>query len=305
MLDLRPPAQRLGYDRAPAQAANRARNLLGGDARADRWQTVHDEVWNMIEPLLEARSRVAIVGAGNGDDLPLQRLASRVSAVTLIDLDPRAPRRARRRLPRTLRARVTAITNDVTTGAADAVTLAARRGEDPKLPALDRSPLPDSPYDLVIGDLFYSQLLYPGLLDVGVAPSRRANALRRLAPPLTEAVVARLHASTTGAALHLHDPLGWWEGHDQAMAPMQFVELSQRDPAAALQAVAHGAGPHESDPRTALGAAGIPIRETRMWVWPFAEGVDYLVCATLAGRAGATETAEDGARSGRGLPRPA
>jgi hypothetical protein len=301
MLDLRPPAQRLGYDRAPAQAANRARNLLGGRARAERWQTAHDEVWHLIEPLLiDGGSRVAIVGAGNGDDLPLQRLASRASAVVLIDVDPRAPRRARRRLPRAARRRVATITHDITDGAADAVTLAARRerDRDAELPALGRSPLPGSPYDLVIGDLFYSQLLYPGLLDSGVAPARRAGALHRLSPRLVEAVVTRLHASTTGAVLHLHDPLGWWNGHDQAMTPVALVDLARRDEAAALRAVAHGNGPHESDPRRALGALGIPVRETRMWLWPFAEGVDYLVCATLAGRVG-------GPHPGRGLHPPA
>jgi hypothetical protein len=44
-----------------------------------------------------------------------------------------------------------------------------------------------------------------------------------------------------------------------------------------------GRGPHESDPRHALAAFRIPIHTTALWRWPFAPGVDYLACATLAG----------------------
>ena len=77
---------------------------------------------------------------------------------------------------------------DVEWGAADAATpphLAV--GSD-----LEVRPLPGAPYDLIVGDLFYSQLLYPALVDLGVDSDRRAEALVRHAPPLTRAVVSRL-----------------------------------------------------------------------------------------------------------------
>ena len=57
----------------------------------------------------------------------------------------------------------------------------------------------------------------------------------------------------------------------------------RHDPEAALGLVAGGNGPHHSDPRVALSGLAIPIRATALWRWPFARGVDYLVCATLAG----------------------
>ena len=110
---------------------------------------------------------MAIVGAGNGDDLPLRRIARRAGAVTLIDLDPRAAQGARRRLGRAERAKIDVIGHDVTEGAADAIVLATLGGEEVDAPA-NTAALPGAPYDLVIGDLFYSQLLYPALLDLGV-----------------------------------------------------------------------------------------------------------------------------------------
>lgn len=286
MIDLRTPFQRLGYDRTPAQAANRARNLLTDRSRDARWQAVREEVWQMVAPLIDAHSRVAIVGAGHGHDLPLRRLAESAAEVVLVDVDGRALRHARRRARRSLRSRVTTITHDITAGAADTIVAAATAGRLAELPELDRSPLPGAPYDLVIGDLFYSQLLYPGLRDTRTGPAVRRAVLEGLAPPLIGAVVARLHASAPGKpVLHLHDPLGWWEGHDQPASAAEILRLAEDDPAAALDAVADGAGPRESDPRPALDQAGASIRDSRLWVWPFDDEVTYLVCATLAGPA--------------------
>jgi hypothetical protein len=271
-------------------------------------------LWDFIGPLIEDGARVAIVGAGNGDDLPLRRIARRAGSVTLIDLDPLAARRARQRLGRADRAKVGVIGHDVTEGAGDQVVLAAlhdapdgtttrvsapeagsapdgdrrRASEATDLPHLaaepdgEGRPLPGAPYDLVIGDLFYSQLLYPALVDLGVDPDRRAEALVRHAPPLTRAVVARLHASAP-RVVHLHDPIAWWDGHKQ---PVALDEILAADvglgPEAALALVARAIGPHESDPRAALTDLGLSPTATALWRWPFASGVDYLACATLA-----------------------
>src|SRR6202000_350068 len=98
------------------------------------------------------------------------------------------------------------------------------RGADlPQLPAEpdgEARPLPGAPYDLIIGDLFYSQLLYPALVDLEVDADRRAETLVRHAPSLTRAVVARLHASAP-RVVHVHDPIAWWDGHGQ---PVTFAE---------------------------------------------------------------------------------
>jgi hypothetical protein len=263
--------------------ANASRNAEAGLGRRRRWGPARDALWNFVEPWIEDGARVAIVGAGNADDLPLRRIARRAGSVTLIDLDPRAARGARRRLGRTERSKVDVIGHDVTEGAADRIVL-----EVADLPHLaaesggDGRPLPGGPYDLIIGDLFYSQLLYPALVDLGVDPDRRAEALVRHAPPLTRAVVARLHASAP-RVVHVHDPIAWWDGHEQPVALEEILDANAgQGPEAALALTARGVGPHESDPRAALADLGLSPTATALWRWPFAPGVDYLACATLA-----------------------
>jgi hypothetical protein len=263
--------------------ANASRNAQAGFERRRRWAPARDALWEFVAPHLEDGARVAIVGAGNGDDLPLRRIAERAGAVSLIDIDPRAAEGARRQLGRTERPKVTVLGHDVTEGAADSIALAALHGRQPgvsrrNLPAVvppgDAGlPLPGAPYDFVIGDLLYSQLLYPALLDLGVEDDRREDTLREHAPGLIRDVVARLHASAP-LVVHVHDPLAWWDGHDQ---PVTLEEVLDRPDLAA-----RGVGPHESDPRRALEDLGLSVAATALWRWPFSRGVDYLARATLA-----------------------
>jgi len=206
--------------RAPARVANASRNAGAELDRHRRWAPARDALWDFLAPWLDKGARVAIVGAGNGDDLPLRRIARRAGEVVLVDIDPRAAQGARRRLRRAERRQVAVVGHDVTCGAADRVALVAlREGEvdsadsvatamappaprsDDMEPGSDRHawlapepdlPLPGAPYDLVVGDLLYSQLLYPALLDLGVDPDRRADTLARHAPHLTRVVVAYL-----------------------------------------------------------------------------------------------------------------
>jgi hypothetical protein len=241
-------------------------------------------LWAFLGPWLDEGARVAIVGAGNGDDLPLQRIARRAGEVVLIDIDPRAAAGARRQPRRAERSKVTAIGHDVTGGAADRIVLSTLQREVPDQgdAHVREEPLPGAPYDLVLGDLLYSQLLYPALLDLGVDAERRAGALAHHAPALTRAVVARLHTSAP-VVVHLHDPLAWWDGHEQPVALGEILDLAATDgPDAALALVARGLGPRESDPRAALADLGLTPATTALWRWPFSAGVDYLVCATLA-----------------------
>jgi hypothetical protein len=233
-----------------------------------------------VGPWIEGGARVAVVGAGNGDDLPLRRIARRAGSVTLIDLDPRAAQGARRRLGRAERPKVDVIGHDITEGAADAIVLAALGGEEVDVPASGAA-LPGAPYDLVIGDLFYSQLLYPALLDLGVDAGRRSEALRQHAPALTRAAVARLQASAP-RVVHVHDPIAWWDGHEQPVALAEILAAeAEEGPDAALEVAARGIGPRESDPRAALADLDLTATATALWRWPFAPGVDYLACASL------------------------
>jgi hypothetical protein len=296
--------------KAPSRVANASRNAQAGLDRRRRWGPARDALWGFLAPHLDVGARVAIVGAGNGDDLPLRRIARGAGEVVLIDLDPGAARGARRRLGRTVRRKVAVVGHDVTEGAADRVVLSAlheiaappaggpqTRSASPSATApRDRSAplvldgaLPGAPYDLIVGDLFYSQILYPALLDLGVDPDLRDAALARHSPSLTRAVVARLHASAP-RVIHLHDPLAWWDGHEQPVGFDEILALATTDGAdASLALAARGNGPHESDPRAALRELGLHPTDTALWRWPFAADVDYLACATLAG----TDLADD------------
>jgi hypothetical protein len=84
-------AQRL---RAPAAIANTSRNAHAEIDRHVRWAPARDALWQLLQPLLSPATRVAVLGAGNGDDVPLDRIAGRARDVSLVDLDAPAARGA-------------------------------------------------------------------------------------------------------------------------------------------------------------------------------------------------------------------
>jgi hypothetical protein len=194
----------------PARIANLARNSLAESGRERRWRPARDSVWALLDRHVLEGASVAVGGAGNAHDLPLTRLLARAGSVELLDLSRGPSRRALRRETPALRSRGRAVRCDVTAGVADRVVAAAlhgRRATRTRLP-----PTALGTYDIVIGDLFYSQLLYPALLDARLGRDRVDEALARHGQPLCDAVVARLHASAPVVA-HVHDILGWWPGH--------------------------------------------------------------------------------------------
>jgi hypothetical protein len=168
----------------------------------------------------------------------------------------------------------------VSDGWADRVT----RSATPRRPALPAPrPLGTGDYDLVVGDLLYSQLLYPALKDLELPTGRIGAILREAAPPLTDHVVARLQLSAPrGVVVHLHDALGWWDGREQPVALDEILAAARESVASALELVAKGNGPAGCDPRDSLARFGVPVLETRLWRWPFQAGVEYLICATVA-----------------------
>jgi len=224
---------------------------------------------------------VAIVGAGNGDDLPLARLARRAGALDLIDLDGRALDRARRRCAMTTTP-VRMLVEDVSGGRADQIVRGAL-GQPVDVPPPLRTGVGDGPYDVVIADLVATQLLYPALADSGVRTPRIDTTLLGEGQRLTEAVTARLHAAApAGVVIHLHDVLGWWQGHPQPFTLDAVLVLAETDPAAALTLAGRANAPYGCDPRAASVSLGAEVIDTTFWRWPFAPGTDYLVCATVA-----------------------
>lgn len=274
----------------PAADANAARNAHRQTGRRARWAPTRDALWSLLEDHIAPGARVAVVGAGNGDDLPLGRIATLAGSVTLVDIDAAAAAKAVGRVRRGLRRRVRVVGHDMTEGAADRAVREAVGGgaptsadTGPRPAAGGRpAPLPGAPYDLVIGDLLYSQLLYPALLDAGVAPDRRRETIGHHGAALTRGVVARLHASAP-TVVHLHDPACWGNGYAQPEALGDVLEAAATDVDAAMTLIARTKGPRDADPRPALEALGVPVHATRVWRWPFVEGVDYVVVATVAG----------------------
>jgi hypothetical protein len=269
-------------ERGPASRANKQRNARATAARLERWRPARDSLWALLDPFVAAGARVAVVGAGNGHDVPLRRLAERAERVDLIDLDARAARGARGRLPAGLRERVAVVRQDVTAGIADELARVAARGDLPAPREAPLEPVGAGAYDVVIGDLLYSQLLYPALRDSPLQPERVGVVLARIDRPLVTSVVRRLHASAPGGVVvHVHDPLGWWAGHPQRVTLEEILEAAETDTGAALALVARGHGPTACDPRAIALELGCEPVATALWRWPFQEGVDYLACATV------------------------
>ena len=238
------------------------------------------QAWKLLDRYVPAGARVAIVGAGNGHDLPLRRLADRAGELWLFDLDPGALEHARHRSRRG--PSVVAQQLDVSAGAVDRIIAAAiGRSEPPDPPRL--GPLPGAPFDVVIADLLYSQLLYPALTDSGLPREETNECLARHGQPLTDEVVRALQASAPrGLVIHLHDLLGWWPGHPQPVTAAEIIALSATDPDAAPALAELGNQPTGCDPRGVIRSLPAQILNTAMWVWPFAPSVEYLVSATVA-----------------------
>ena len=259
-----------------ARAANAINNAKGDGARRRRWKPARAAAWALLDDVVAPGARVAVAGAGNGDDLPLGRLARRAGRLDLIDLDARALAGARRRAA----ARgVRALAEDLTGGAADAVL--AGGGGAVGVPV---GPVGDGPYDVVVCDLVLTQLLYPALKAASTLGGAEIDdVLLAHGQRLTDGVVARLWSSTApgGAVVILHDLLGWWKGHQQ---PFSLDHLLGLDPAAALAASRRGSLPYGCDPWIATRRAGARVERTVVWRWPFAPGADYAVFGLVARR---------------------
>ncbi len=214
-----------------ALAANARRNSAGSALRLWRWRGARAAAWALLERHVARGAAVAVVGAGNGHDLPLRRLGHRAGRLDLIDVDERALKRTRRRL-RLGGVRAGGITQDVTHGAADAILRHVIAGQ-PMRPSR-AAPVGRPPYDVVIADQFLSQLLYPALSDSHLSPRAVSAALRTHGQVLTNAVVAGLAASAPGGLLIcIEDVLGWWAGHDQPFTideALAAADLELRQP---------------------------------------------------------------------------
>lgn len=263
---------------SPARDANTTNNArgAGASARRKRWRPARDAVWALLEDVIAPGAAVAVVGAGNGDDVPLARLAERAGVLDLIDLDPDALGRAVARTGGKGRA----VVEDVTAGAADAI-IATALAREPRAAGTPPAAAPLGTYDVVVADLVLTQLLYPALKAAGTLSGREIDeVLLREGQPLTDAVVGRLHASAPVVVI-LHDLLGWWKGHQQ---PFALDTLLRRPAADARRLARAGSTPYGCDPWVATRNAGAHVDRERHWRWPFAPGADYVVFGLVTSR---------------------
>lgn len=265
-------------DGAIARSANATNNAMYQDQRFERWASVRDSLWALLDPLLAEGGRVALVGGGSCDDVPIARILERAQHVDLIDFDTSSTQRALGRLPNEARDRITVLEHDVTGGSADQVLRAVR--DDAPLP--DALPLPydalgTGDYDLVIGDMLYTQLLHAGLIALEVFGERQHELMRRYDPPLVNALVHRIQASLApgGHAVHVHDVACWSTGHDQ---PMELAEALE-DPFWTWSKLRRH---DDCDPHLVLGRIGADVVESTWWGWPFEPNKQFLVRATVA-----------------------
>lgn len=264
-----------------ALAANRRNNEMHQELRLERWTSARDALWQVIDPLLADGARVALVGAGSCDDVPLVRILGRAALVDLVDFDLGSMQRALARAPAHGCERLRAVEHDVTGGSADLVLAALRDGTSlPEALPLPHGALGDGSYDLVVGDVLYTQLLHAGLISLGVVGERQHEVMRRYDPHLVTALVSRIQASLApgGHAVHVHDVACWSESHTQ---PIELEE-ALADPVRNWSRLQR----HDAcDPHLVLARMGVEVVRSAWWEWPFEPNKRFLVRASVA-RAG-------------------
>ncbi len=262
--------------------ANARRNAAGGLGRAWRWRPARAAAWALLERHVAPGSAVAVIGAGNGHDLPLARLGRRAGRLDLIDLDARALKGTRRRL-RLAGVRAQTLVEDITAGRAEAIVRHAVTGRplEPG-PRVHGTPVGRPPYDAVIVDLMLSQLLYPALSDARAEPARHRLGAARPRPGADEH--ARRPPGGLGPRRADHPPSRTSSAGGRATRSRSRWRRSSPSaiPRRRSQAALRGRTPYGCDGRLALQAAGAEVIDRALWRWPFSAGTDYLVCATVA-----------------------
>lgn len=245
-------------------------------ARFGRWQKVRDSVWRLVRAKLTPNSRVAIVGAGSCDDIPLMRISRHAACIDLIDFDHTAVDRALKRAK--YASHITPEIVDVTEGCADRILDAIAKGKSlPNALALPHKPFSGAPYDLIIGDMLYTQLLHPGLLKLDVEGPKQHMLMRRYDPHLTRSLVLRIQRSlaTGGYAMHIHDVACWTNNQPQPIPleralttpDLTYKSLNRHD---------------RCDPHLILPMLNAEIIEHAWWSWPFEPNKSFLVRASVA-----------------------
>jgi hypothetical protein len=260
-------------------------------ATADSWDIFADHRERVTRLVVDAApgGRLLVLGAGNCNDLDLAALATHFREVHLADVDERALRRARERVPPEVAAALTLHAPVDLSGALHRLPDFRRTPPTPaQLGALPRSAadavlatLPGG-FDVVLSACLLSQLMHSCYLALGarhqslqLAASALAIAHLRslaglLAPQGTAVLVTDTVSSETYALADL------WPGRD----PLQVLGEVDRQGYALT-----GTGPSSVRRIITQDAVVAPLasppRLVPPWLWRFSDEITYLVYALV------------------------
>ncbi|MBC7462231.1 MAG: hypothetical protein H7287_12790 [Thermoleophilia bacterium] len=208
----------------------------------------------------------------------MQRVAERAASVTLVDIDPEAAARAQARITGKAQAGIEFLELDVTDGAAEVIvaSIVAGAGHPTNLdPPTDA--IAGGGFDLVLGDMLYTQLLQPALVQLRLPGPQQLEYMRAFDGLLTEALVQRLQrsASPLGKVVHVHDVACWSGVHSQ---PVELAEALATPDLSWARLRRHD----QCDPQLALERLGVLTVERGWWEWPFEPNKRFLARGTVA-----------------------
>jgi hypothetical protein len=237
---------------------------------------------------------LAVLGAGNCNDLDLPALAARFSQIHLCDLDDEALRRARDRQPPEVAARLVLNAPVDLSGAFDRLaafkTRPASVAEQTRLPtaATERvlAALP-GPFDVVLSACMLSQLMHSCYVALGLqhpqlhmmAAAMGMAHLRSMAGMLAPGGTGLLVTDTISTETYALEEL-WGDRPPLVM----LEEIDRQDRSLTGTAPSFLRRVFREDPELARLAAG-PPRLVEPWLWRFTEEITFLAYAMVFRRA--------------------
>ena len=246
------------------------------------------------QPPVEPGASLAVLGAGNCNDLDLPAIAQRFQQVHLVDLDQEALARARARQPADVASRLVLHAPVDLSGAFDRLPrFRAKPASAVELANLPRTSLESvrqalpGNYDVVMSTCFLSQLMQSAYIALGpehkqlhliacaLALAHLRAVVSLLAPGGTAHVVTDAVSTETYPLVELFD-------RQSPLALLEHLEKTEN--------VFSGTGPSflrrilATDKQVAPFLSG-PARLVDPWLWPFTEDRTYLVYALTFQRA--------------------
>jgi hypothetical protein len=258
-----------------------------------RWDSFSEHRVRVTALALEPPGQtLAVLGAGNCNDLDLEALAARFREIHLIDLDEEAVRKARERQPDEVKARLVVHAPVDLSGAFDRLAAVkakpATPAEQARLPAAAVQKILEAvpgPFDVVLSACMLSQLMHSCYVALGLQHPQlhvMANALglahlRSLAALTAPGGTALLVTDTISSETYALEEL-WGD-----KPPLQLLEEIDK-----TDRVLTGTGPSylkrilREDPE--VGPLVTPPRLVEPWLWRFTEEMTFMVYALVFGR---------------------